>query len=475
MVNRSPEFQKLVDAGQPTGEVIGVDRCLVTIKGLRDTTIGALVMFENGDQGLVRQVTETGAIILNLDREDTALGTVLVLVADQLTVGVGEQLIGRVVSPLGRPLDNKGATTTKIQQPVFATAPGISERALLNEQLATGTTIVDVLFPIVLGQRIGILGDTRSGKTAFLTSLVQNQTKTNRVVVYVMISKRRVDIDSVLAKLQESGAMEHTIVVVASIFDSIAQSYIAPYTACAMAEYLWQQGRDVVIVYDDLTSHAKVYRELSLLARVNPGRDSYPGDMFYAHSSLLERAGKLASNNKTLTAIPVVLTPNDDITAYMPTSIMSITDGQIILDLASFRQGIRPAVNAGLSVSRVGGRAQTASLKKIGATIFKKLAAYRRAAEFSHFGSELALESQADFELGKRLYEAFKQTPDERYTLAEQELILQSILATEGKIKVNVDSLKVQARELAKSLTAQTDIGPLVQRLVSDNAIQVAK
>jgi F-type H+/Na+-transporting ATPase subunit alpha len=472
---KKKQFQELVAKGQPTAEVIGVDRCLVRVKGLRDAQVGALVLFENGDQGLVREVTETGALILNLHQENMPIGMLAVTISDQLNIPAGDKLIGRVVSALGEPLDGKGEITGTSMQPVFVTAPGISERALLSEQLPTGTAIVDVLFPIVLGQRIGILGDTRSGKTAFLTSLVLNQMGLDRVVVYVLIGKRRVDIDALINKLNESGAIKHSIVVVASVFDSIAQSYVAPYTACAMAEHLWQQGRDTIIIYDDLTSHAKIYRELSLLAQANPGRDSYPGDMFYAHSSLLERAGKLASNQKTLTAIPVVLTPNDDITAYMPTSIMSITDGQIIFDLTSFRQGIRPAVNAGLSVSRVGGRAQNVSLKKLGGTIFKRLAAYRQAAEFSHFGSELALESQADFELGKRIYDAFKQTPDERYTIVEQQLILQSVLSTGGKVKINVESLKKQAAELSKTIKNENEIPVVAQRLVQDNTIQAAQ
>ncbi len=470
----NPDFQKLIESGQPTAEVVGVNRFLVEVKGLRDAAVGSLVLFENGDQGIVRDVSADGAMILNLNSEDTILGTLLVVAAEELMIGVGETMIGRVISALGTPLDGKGALTATKQQPVFAPAVGINGRSILNEQLPTGVAVVDVLFPIVLGQRIGILGDTRSGKSAFLTSLTINQLGTDRIVVYVLISKRQADIDALVAKLTATGAMKHTIVVMASIFDSLTQSYLAPYTACAIAEFLWQSGRDVVIIYDDLTSHAKVYREISLISRVNPGRDSYPGDMFYAHSSLLERAGKLATTGKTLTSIPVVLTPNDDITAYMPTSIMSITDGQIIFDLNSFRQGIRPAVNTGLSVSRVGGRAQSSKLKKLGGALFKKLAIYRQAAEFSHFGSEMALESQADLELGKRIYEAFKQTPDQLYPIVEQQLILEAVLATAGKVKVNIDSLKVQAKELAANLKDEDDFAPLIERLIKDNTIQVA-
>jgi F-type H+-transporting ATPase subunit alpha len=465
-------FQSLVDAGRPTGEVVSVNRFMVGVSGLRDVAVGALVLFENGDQGMVREVGRDLVAILNLTSENIALGALVVLQENFMTVGASDKLVGRVISASGKPLDGKGEVGALDREPIFKDAPGIVERALLNEQLPSGVTLVDLLFPIVLGQRIAVLGDTRSGKSTFLTQLTVNQKDTGRIVIYVLISKRRVDIDNLIARLEATGAMAHSIVVIASIFDSLGQSYIAPYAACAIGEYLWHAGHDVVMVYDDLSSHAKVYREISLLSEVPPGRDSYPGDMFYAHSSLLERAGKLASNGKTLTAIPVVVTPNDDITAYLPTSIMSITDGQIIFDLESFRQGIRPAVNAGLSVSRVGGRSQTARLKDLSGTLFKRLSAYRQAAEFSHFGSELALESQSDLELGKQIYEAFKQLPDELYSLTERQLILGTVLVAGGKTKVNIDSLKRQTKDLAPGITQEALFKPAIDRLVSQNTVQ---
>lgn len=227
---------------------------------------------------------------------------------------------------------------------------------------------------------------------------------------------------------------------------------MAPYAACAMAEYLWTKGQDVIIIYDDLSSHAEAYRQLSLLQEVDPGRDSYPGDMFYAHSSLLERAGKLLSSNKTLTALPVILTPNDDITAYLSTNIMSITDGQIIFDLGVFRSGVRPAVNAGLSVSRVGGQAQTKRRKKLSGTLFKLLARYHQAEEFSHFGSTLSVESTADLSLGKQIYKVLQQPPEELHTLQEQQLMLETVLLTKGQAEVDVDGLKKSAKEIKEEL-----------------------
>jgi len=269
-----------------------------------------------------------------------------------------------------------------------------------------------------------------------------------------------------IATLNRTGAIASSIVIVASIFDSLAQSYFAPYIGCAVAEYLWYNGRDVVVIYDDLSSHAKVYREVALLTQANPGRDSYPGDMFYAHSSLLERAGKLASNGKTLTALPTVITPGDDITAYLPTSIMSITDGQIIFDLATFRQNIRPAVNVGLSVSRVGGRSQGPRQKEVSGIVFKRLADYRQAAEFAHFGSDASPEVKLSLEFGRLINEAFHQGLEELYSPIEQQLILETILASNGQAKLNVPLLKNQAKQVASQIKADTDIASLIQQLL---------
>ncbi len=459
-------FQQLVDGGSPTGEVVATDRFLVHVKGLDGVGVNAMVLFESGQRGVVREVGDEQVLVLNLESESTPLGSLAVLQDHALATGVGEGLLGRVVNPLLHPLDGKGPVHLAGTWPLYYQAPGMMERKLLSDQLASGVSIVDMLFPVVLGQRIAILGDTKSGKSSFLEQLGVNQTGTDRVVVYVLIGKRRVEIDQLIRTLNETGAINNSIVVVANIFDSLAQSYIAPYVGCAIAEYLWYNGRDVVIMYDDLSSHAKVYREVSLLSGGNPGRDSYPGDMFFAHSSLLERAGRLASNGKTLTALPVVITPGDDITAFLPTSIMSITDGQIIFDLASFRQNIRPAVNAGLSVSRVGGRAQNQRQKKLSGTLFKKLADYRQAAEFAHFGSELAPETQASLLLGEMLLEAFRQSPADRFTLVEQQLILETVVASGGQRKLNVGLLKLKAREMAPGATNDITADQTVEQLL---------
>lgn len=459
-------FAQLVTGGRPTGEVVATDRFLITVKGLEGVAADALVVFESGQRGTVKEIFEDTVLILNLEAEGTPLGSLVVLHDNVLTTPVGEALIGRVINPLCQPLDGKGSLALGTSWPVYKAAPSMMERELLKDPLPSGVTVVDSLFPVVLGQRIAILGDTKSGKSSFLLQLGVNQTNTDRVVVYVLIGKRRVEIDQLLRTLNDTGAINNSIVIVASIFDSLAQSYIAPYIGCAIAEYLWNKGRDVVVIYDDLSAHAKVYREVSLLSNGNPGRDSYPGDMFFAHSSLLERAGKLAVNGKTLTALPVVVTPGDDITAFLPTSIMSITDGQIIFDLTSFRQNIRPAVNTGLSVSRVGGRAQTQRQKQLSGILFKKLADYRQAAEFAHFGSDLAPETQAAVQLGQLLYEAFRQPPTQLFTILEQQIMLETVLASAGLRKLNIGLLKLKAQELAPAIKTETDIDGAVQHLL---------
>lgn len=467
------EFQKLVEAGKSTGEVIGVDRFLVRVRGLEEAPTQAQVLFSNGDRGLVREVTPEYVNVLNLSSEEMKVGTLAVLERDVISVPVGEELIGRVVSPLGIPLDGKGPISTKAHGEVFAQAPGIHERKLLDTQLVTGVSIVDALFTVVLGQRIAILGDGKSGKSTYINQMAMSQVGSDRIMIFVMISKRKADVDKLISVLESIGALKQSIVVVASIFDSLAQSFLAPYAGAAMGEYLWKTAnRDVIMIYDDLSSHARVYREISLLSRVDPGRDSYPGDMFYAHSSLLERGGRLESNGKTMSLLPVVLVPGDDITAYLPTTIMSITDGQIIFDLATFRQNIRPAVNTGLSVSRVGGSAQSKRLKKISVALFKKITDYRAAAQFSHFGSEMSEQSAADFELGKRIYEAFRQNPDEIYTGVQQDVLLATVLKSDGRIKIDVPALAKTVRaEVTAPIEDDKDFEALVDKYLKQHTI----
>lgn len=440
------KFKKLVDAGHPVGEVIATEGCLVHFRGLEGASLGAAILYEDGGRGLVRVISPEKVTVLNLASGNVPVGMVGVIEEAILSIGAGDDLIGRAISPLGGPIDGGRPPLAPSRQSVFAKAPGLGERQLLDEQLVTGVSVVDLLFPIVLGQRIAILGDSKSGKSTFLRQTVINQKDTNRVVVYCLIAQPRIKINQLMAELKESGAIKHTIVVSDGSV-SLGQSYLAPYAACAIAEYFWKNGRDCIIIYDDLSSHAKIYREISLLSRTSPGRDSYPGDMFFAHSSLLERAGKLLSTGRTLTAIPVVSTSNNDLTSYLATNIMSITDGQIIFDLEHFHRGIKPAVNVGLSVSRVGNRTQNKLQATIAQQVAKKLADWRRAEEFSHFSSELAPETRQDLELGKLLYQALSQKPNESYTIAEQLLLLGSVLAAKGRTGLDMTVLKQAVRQ----------------------------
>jgi len=446
-------IEEKVKNGAPVGEVIAADSFLIKVKGLNPVNLHSVVIFENGSKGFVFEIKEDYIIILNLDTVAPAIGQLATVIQPNLVCNVGKSFIGRVINASGEPLDGKGPIAADKTWPIFNLAPPLIDRELLSVRLESGVIAIDSFFPIVRGQRMALLGDSKSGKSTLMTQLTIHQQNSDQVVVYVLIAKKRSDINILLSRLNSSKAIEKSIVIVTTIFDSLIQSYLLPYIACSMAEYLWQEcDMDTVIIYDELSAHAHLYREISLIAGTNPGRDSYPGDMFFAHSSLLERAGRIKKNKKHLTAIPIILADDGDITAYLPTNIMSMTDGQWILDMGIFKRSVRPALNLGLSVTRIGNVGQNARQKQLSDQALKALAEYRSAEEYSHFGSEMAAETRMQLNRGKSLLSLITQIPSVSYTTTAQQLMVEILMRAPANVFIDVPLLRNVSSDYALKL-----------------------
>ena len=410
-----------------TGKVIWVGDGIATIYGIEHAMYGEIVVFENGTKGMVQDIrqNEIGCILFG---RDTGIkeGTKVVRTKKKAGVPVGKGFIGRVVNALGEPIDGKGNIEEEGYLPVEQDAPGIVDRKSVDTPLETGILSIDSMFPIGRGQRELIIGDRQTGKTSIATDTIINQRGKDVICIYVAIGQKASTVAKIVSTLQEHNAMDYSIVMSATASDAASLQYIAPYAGTSMAEFFMHQGKDVLIVYDDLSKHAVAYRTISLLLERSPGREAYPGDVFYLHSRLLERSSRLSDElgGGSITALPIIETQAGDVSAYIPTNVISITDGQIFLESNLFNSGMRPAVNVGLSVSRVGGAAQTKAMKKAAGSVRIDLAQYREMEVFTQFSSDLDDNTKKQLNHGKALMELLKQKLCHPYSLHEQVMIL---------------------------------------------------
>ena len=413
-----------------TGRVILVGDGIARVYGLTNCMANELLEFDDGSAGLAQNLEEdTVSVAVLSDDNNIREGTVVRRTGKVLSVPVGENMLGRVVNALGEPIDGKGPIEYSGFNPIEAEAPGIIERKSVSVPLQTGIKAIDSMIPIGRGQRELIIGDRQTGKTEIAIDTIINQKNTDVICIYVAIGQKNTSVVSLVNTLTKEGAMDYTIVVSASASESAPLQYIAPYSGCAMAEYFRAQGKDVLIVYDDLSKHAVAYRALSLLIRRPPGREAYPGDVFYLHSRLLERAACVASEygGGSITALPIIETQAGDVSAYIPTNVISITDGQIFLETELFHSGVMPAINPGISVSRVGGSAQKKSMKKVSGELKLLYSQYRELQSFAQFGSDLDADTKARLALGERIVEVLKQKRNSPVSVGWQVAIIYAV------------------------------------------------
>ncbi len=472
---RIENFEASAEA-RDVGTVIGVTDGIVRIHGLADARYGEMLEFPQNTFGMALNLEQdsVGAVVLG-DYKHISEGDTVKTTGRILEVPVGRELLGRVVDALGTPIDGKGPIEAKESSPLEKVAPGVIARKSVDQPVQTGLKSIDSMVPIGRGQRELIIGDRQTGKTALAIDTIINQRGTGIKCIYVAIGQKASSIAGVVRKLEEEGAMDHTIVVAAAAADSPAMQYISPYAGCSMGEYFLDNGEDALIIFDDLTKQAWAYRQVSLLLRRPPGREAYPGDVFYLHSRLLERAsrvseahveevsgGKIKGKTGSLTALPIIETQAGDVSAFVPTNVISITDGQIFLETDLFNAGFRPAINAGLSVSRVGGAAQTKVIKKLGGGVRLALAQYRELAAFAQFASDLDATTRQQLERGERVMELMKQKQYSPLSVAEMALSLYAV--NEGYVD-GVEVAKIIDFEAALHEFARSNHGDLLDTI----------
>ena len=471
MQTRAEDYKSAAEASEG-GTVISAADGVVDVKGMDKAVYGEIVTFDTGAKGMVESVEPDHlGVMLFDDIEKVGVGTLVTRSGKRAGIPVGDAFLGRVISPLGEPIDGKGPIEAVGYNPIEKQAPGILERQSVDTPLHTGILAIDSMFPIGRGQRELIIGDRQTGKTSIATDAILNQKDTGVLCIYVAIGQKASSIARVAGDLQKHGAMSYTTIVAATASDSAPLQYIAPYAGTALAEYFMGKGKSVLIVYDDLSKHAVAYRAISLLLRRSPGREAYPGDVFYLHSRLLERSCRMRDDlgGGSITALPIVETQAGDVSAYIPTNVISITDGQIFLESALFNAGNRPAVNVGLSVSRVGGAAQTKAMKKANANLRIELAQYKDMESFAQFSSDLDAETRRQLDHGKALMEMLKQPLYQPKSDAEQVVTL--VLASHGVLD-ELPTAELRAKTSAFVRQFRADVSGTMDKITATGKLE---
>ena len=471
MQTRAEDYKPAAEASEG-GTVISAADGVVDVKGMDKAVYGEIVTFDTGAKGMVESVEPDHlGVMLFDDIEKVGVGTLVTRSGKRAGIPVGDAFLGRVISPLGEPIDGKGPIEAVGYNPIEKQAPGILERQSVDTPLHTGILAIDSMFPIGRGQRELIIGDRQTGKTSIATDAILNQKDTGVLCIYVAIGQKASSIARVAGDLQKHGAMSYTTILAATASDSAPLQYIAPYAGTALAEYFMSKGKSVLIVYDDLSKHAVAYRAISLLLRRSPGREAYPGDVFYLHSRLLERSCRMSDKlgGGSITALPIVETQAGDVSAYIPTNVISITDGQIFLESALFNAGNRPAVNVGLSVSRVGGAAQTKAMKKANANLRIELAQYKDMESFAQFSSDLDAETRRQLDHGKALTEMLKQPLYQPKSDAEQVVTL--VLASHGMLD-QLPTAELRAKTSAFVRQFRADVSGTMDKITAAGKLE---